>query len=188
MGKVCRIDAIQTNFADEGAKAFGLLKDGDAYQYTIETSSDGTSWNTTVDRSQNHIDAPHDYVQLPAPVKARYARLTNVHCPAQAKFSVSGFRIFGNGLGTPPAKVEGVTATRETDARKATVSWSPVENADFYVVRYGIAPNKLVSNYQIYQGTEMTLNALNVGVSYAVTVDAVNDSGVTQGTQVVPIP
>jgi hypothetical protein len=85
--------------------------------------------------------------------------------------------------------VEGVTATRDaTDARKATVSWSPVKGADFYIVRYGLAPDRLFSNYQIYQATTMTLNALNAGVSYVATVDAVNDSGVTQGTQTVPIP
>jgi len=121
-------------------------------------------------------------------VTARYVRLTNVHCPAEAKLSVSGFRIFGNGLGTPPAMVEGVTATRDADPRKATVSWSPVKNADFYIVRYGLAPDRLFSNYQVYQATSMSLNALNAAVSYAVTVDAVNDSGVTQGTQTVPLP
>jgi len=188
LGKPCQIEAIQTNFMDQDAQAFGMLK-GEAYQYLIEVSDDGTNWTDCIDKSQNQVDSPHDYVQLPAPVKARYVRLTNVHCPAGAKLSVSGFRIFGNGLGTPPAMVEGVKALRSaTDPRQATVSWSPVKDADFYVVRYGIAPDKLFSNYQIYQATEMTLNALNVGVSYAVTVDAVNNSGDTQGTRTVPIP
>lgn len=188
LGQVCRIEAIQTNFADQDAQASGMLKDGDAYQYVIDVSKDGISWTTCIDKSGNQVDAPHDYVQLPAPMMARYVRLTNVHCPAGAKLSVSGFRIFGNGLETPPARVEGVTATRDVDARKATVSWSPVKNADFYIVRYGLAPDKLFSNYQVYHATSMTLNALNVGVSYLVTVDAVNDSGVSQGTQTVPVP
>jgi len=185
LGKPCRIDAIQTNFMDQDAHAYGMLKD--AYQYVIEVSDNGTIWTTCIDKSQNQIDSPHDYVQLPAPVTARYVRLTNIHCPAQAKLSISGFRIFGNGLGNPPAKVGGVTALRSADPRQATVSWSPSINADFYVVRYGISPDKLFGNYQIYQATKMTINALNVGVSYVVTVDAVNDNGVTQGTQTVPI-
>jgi xylan 1,4-beta-xylosidase len=208
LGKSCRIEAIQTNFADQDAKAAGMLKDGDAYQYVIEVSDDGTAWTPCIDKSQNQIDAPHDYVQLPAPVTARYVRLTNVHCPAGAKLSVSGFRIFGNGLGTAPAMVEGVTATRDADPRKAIVSWAPIKDADFYIVRYGLAPDRLFSNYQVYAAPKMTLNALNPGVSYAVTVDAVkltlnalnagvsyvvtvdavNDSGITQGTQGVPIP
>jgi hypothetical protein len=109
-------------------------------------------------------------------------RLTNVHCPAGSKLSISGFRVFGNGLGAAPAQVGSVKAIRSsTDTRVATVSWTPVKNADFYIVRYGIAPDKLFSNYQIYSGNEMTLNALNAGVSYWLTVDAVNDSGVTRG-------
>jgi hypothetical protein len=128
------------------------------------------------------IDAPHDYEQLPAPVTARYVRLTNLHCPAGAKLSISGFRIFGNGLGVPPATVGDVRVNRsKTDPRQATVSWTPVKNVNFYIVRYGIAPNKLYSNYQIYSGNEMILNALNVRISYWVTVDAANDSGVTLG-------
>jgi len=188
LGKPCRIEAIQTNFMDQDAQATGMLKD-DAYRYVIEVSDDGTAWKPCIDKSQNQVDAPHDYVQLPAPVTARYVRLTNVHCPAGAKLSVSGFRIFGSGLGTPPARVEGVKVVRSTtDQRQATVSWSPVKDADFYIVRYGLAADKLFSNYQIYQATTMTLNALNAGVPYVVTVDAVNDSGVTQGTQGVPIP
>jgi len=102
---------------------------------------------------------------------------------------VSGLRVFGNGLGTAPGQVGGVKAVRAVDdARTATVSWTPVKDADFYIVRYGIAPDKLFSNYQIYTGTQATLSALNVGVSYAVTVDAVNDSGVTRGTGTVAIP
>jgi hypothetical protein len=188
LGKPCRIEAIQTNFMDQDAQAFDMLK-GEAYQYFIDVSDDGTKWTTCLDKSQNQIDSPHDYVQLPAPVTARYVRLTSVHCPAGAKLSVSGFRIFGNGLGTPPALVDEVKAARSTaDARQATVCWSPVKDADFYIVRYGVAPEKLFSNYQIYQGTELTLNALNGGVSYAVTVDSVNDSGVTQGIQPIAIP
>lgn len=188
LGKPCRIEAIQTNFMDQDAQAFDRLKD-DAYQYIIEVSSDETSWTTCVDRSQNQVDSPHDYVQLPSPVTARYVRLTNIHCPAGAKLSISGFRIFGSGLGTSPAVVEGVKAVRSAnDPRNVTISWSPVKDADFYIIRYGLAPDRLFSNYQIYQGTETTLNTLNVGASYAVTIDAVNDSGVTRGRQCVTIP
>jgi hypothetical protein len=181
LGKPCRIEAIQTNFMDQDAQAIGMLQ-GDAYQYVIEVSNDGATWTPCIDKSQNTIDAPHDYVQLPAPVTARYVRLTNVHCPAGSKLSISGFRVFGNGLGSPPDAVGDVKGIRSsTDPRQATVSWAPVKNANFYIVRYGIAPNKLFSNYQIYSGNEMTLNALNVGVSYWLTVDAMNDSGVTRG-------
>lgn len=189
LGKVCRIEAIQTNFSDQNASLPAPRAADDVYHYITETSNDGMKWDLAIDRSQNTTDVPHDYVQLPSPVMARYVRLTNIHCPAGSNFSVSGLRVFGNGLGLPPDRVTGVTAERsDDDARKATVSWDPVKNADFYIVRYGIAAGKLFSNYQIYKGNQASLNALNKGVPYYATVDAVNDSGATRGTQIVPIP
>ncbi|HTR42204.1 MAG TPA: family 43 glycosylhydrolase [Pseudomonadales bacterium] len=179
LGKICDVDAIQINFADQGAQAHGKLRD-DAYQYYVEASSDGVKWNKILDRSDNHRDAPNDYEPLDHPVRARYLRLVNVHCPAQAFFSVSGFRIFGNGLGHAPAPVQTFTVQRKPgDGRKAIVAWSPSTGADFYIVRYGIAPDRLYNNYQIYHATEANINSLNTGVVYYFTVDACNDSGVT---------
>jgi len=37
LGKKCRIDAIQTNFADQDAKAYGMLKNGDAYGMSLKS-------------------------------------------------------------------------------------------------------------------------------------------------------
>jgi xylan 1,4-beta-xylosidase len=181
LGKVSRINALQLNFADEGAQVHGKLLN-DAYQYFVEASRDGLHWDRIIDRSDNHQDAPHDYIQLEHPVRERYVRLVNVHCPAQACFSVSGFRIFGNGLGSPPGAVKDVVALRnQNDARHATVSWQPGKRAEFYIVRFGLAPDRLFDNYQVYGATNVEINSLNSGVSYYFTVDAVNDSGGTLG-------
>lgn len=180
LGKACRIEAMQINFADEGSQVLGKLHD-DAYQYFIEGSRDDHHWEKILDRSDNHRDAPHDYLPLEHPVKARYVRLVNVHCPADAKFSVSGFRIFGQAPGRAPSTVEDITVQRDAhDPRKATVSWSPGMGAEFYIVRYGTAPDRLFENYQIYRSTTAQINALNDGVEYYFTVDAVNMSGVTR--------
>jgi len=54
-------------------------------------------------------------------------------------------------------------------------------------LRYGIAPDRLFNNYQVYQTNALRIKSLNVGVPYYLTVDAVNDSGVTRGTQIVPV-
>jgi hypothetical protein len=180
LGKICRIEAVQINFADEGAQFHGRLQ-GDAYQYYIEASRDGATWEKILDRSDNHRDMPHDYAQLPQPVKARYVRFTNVHCPAGAALSISGFRIFGNGLDKSPGAVENVLVKRDPkDGRKAAVSWSPSKGAEFYIVRYGIDPGRLFNNYQIYNATNAQINSLNSGVTYYFTVDAINQSGVTK--------
>jgi xylan 1,4-beta-xylosidase len=180
LGKICRIEALQINFADEAAQFHGKLY-GDAYQYYVEASRDGVTWKKILDRSDNHRDAPHDYAQLERPIKARYVRLVNIHCPAGADLSVSGFRIFGNGLGKSSGAVKNIAVQRNpNDGRKALVSWSPGARAEFYIVRYGIAPDRLFGNYQIYNATSAQINSLNDGVTYYFTVDAVNDSGVTQ--------
>jgi hypothetical protein len=178
LGKPCRIEALQVNFADEGAKVHGKLH-GDAYQYYLEGSRDGNRWRKILDRSDNHRDAPHDYAQLERPVKYRYVRLVNVHCPAGACFSVSGFRIFGSGLGHVPAAVNNLMAARALgDGRKATVYWPASRGAEFYVVRYGLAPDRLFGNFQVYNATTAQINSLNSGVAYYFTVEAVNDSGI----------
>jgi hypothetical protein len=179
LGKTCRVEAMQINFADEGAKAQGKLVN-DAYQYYVEASRDGSNWGKILDRSQNRRDAPHDYTQLEHPILARHVRLVNVHCPAGARFSVSGFRIFGSGLGHAPAAVKHIDARRDAgDGRRAVVSWAPSAQADFYIVRYGVAPDRLFSDYQIYNATNAQINALNSAIPYYFTVDAVNDSGIT---------
>jgi xylan 1,4-beta-xylosidase len=183
LGKACRVEAMQINFADERAQVHGKLQN-DAYQYYIETSRDGSAWKRILDRSDNHRDAPHDYEPLEHPVQARYVRLVNLHCPAGASLSISGFRIFGNGLGRSPAAVKTMTVQHDpADRRRATISWSPSRRAEFYIVRYGLAPDRLFDTYQIYGATNAQINSLNSGVVYYFTVDAVNDSGVTPGTK-----
>jgi len=179
--KPCRINAIQVNFADQGAKHAGQLT-GDGYEYLIEASQDGKSWKTIVDRSAEMKDTPHDYTQLISPAMARYVRLKNVHCPADGLFSIYDLRIFGSALGKLPPPVKSFSVSRdEADKRRVKIKWSPNSNTDFYIVRYGIAPHKLFSSYQVYRNAEVEINALNVDVGYFFTVDAVNGSGITQG-------
>jgi hypothetical protein len=106
--------------------------------------------------------------------------------PAGAMFSVSDFRIFGDALGKAPAVASHVKVERDSaDARSAHVSWDTVPQADFYIVRYGIAKDRLFNNYQVYDAVQLDLHSLNTGVSYYFTVDAVNGSGITQGKDTV---
>lgn len=179
--KVCTINALQVNFADEGAKA-DAFTEGDGYRYFIEASADGKKWTTVIDHKNNGKDAPHDYIQLNNAIKARYVRIINVHCPAKGLFSVSGLRIFGTAPGNRPGPVKQLSVARSTaDRRTVRLKWPASAGAEFYIIRYGIAPDKLFGNYQVYKNTELTINALNTGVDYYYTVDAVNASGITFG-------
>lgn len=183
-----RIEAVQINFADEGSTTLGRSQD--VYKYLLKVSQDGKTWQVAVDHSKIGRDAPDDYEVLPRAVQARYVRIENVHSPNGAKFSLSDLRVFGNGPGKPPETVPGVEAVRDAaDARHVTVSWKPVSGADFYIVRLGSSPKALTQNYQIYDGaTTAEIRSLNVGVPYSVTVDAVNENGVTKGAKLVSIP
>jgi hypothetical protein len=52
-------------------------------------------------------------------------------------------------------------------------------------VRFGLAPDRLFDNYQVYGATNVDIHSLNTGVPYYFAVDAVNDSGVTRGENAV---
>lgn len=180
--KPCRIEAVQLNFADQGSTQLGRLLD-DGYRYYVDVSDDGTTWKTIIDRRDKGRDASHDYVQLDAPVTSRYVRVTNVHTPAGGKFSFFDLRVFGSGMSAPPGEVKDIKVTREANnPRMAHVSWTAASNAEFYIVRYGLAPDRLFGNYQVYGATSIDIPSLNVGTNYYFTVDAVNDTQITKGT------
>lgn len=183
-----RIDAVQINFADEGSTTSGRSED--VYEYKLEVSPDAKHWRTVVDHQERGRDSPHDYEVLPRAVTARYVRLENSHSPNGAKFSMSDLRVFGAGGGKVPEKVASVEALRDaTNARRVTVPWAPAKGAEFYIVRLGSSPDVLSQNYQIHDGaTEADIRSLNVGVSYSVTVDAVNENGIAKGVRRITLP
>lgn len=180
LGKTCRINAIQANFADQDAEQHGpLINDG--YRYKIEASTDNKTWHTIVDKNSKDRDTPHDYTQLDKPAMARYVRIVNGHSPAHSRFSLYDLRIFGSALGNPPAAVANIRVRRDpADRRHATITWSPARNADFYIVRYGLTANRLFGNYQVYDATSLDIHSLNVDPKYIFTVDAVNGSGIAK--------
>ncbi|HXS69662.1 MAG TPA: family 43 glycosylhydrolase [Candidatus Polarisedimenticolia bacterium] len=187
LGKPCRIEAIQINFADQGVTNLNRMTH-DSYRYFVEVSEDGAHWKNRVDRRDSRLDSPHDYEQLDRPVTARYARVVNMHMPGGGLFSISGFRLFGSGLGPAPEVVKEVKAMRDvSDSRRMHVSWKGSKDTDFYIIRYGVRPDRLWNNYQVYNTTHFDINSLNIGVSYYLAVDAVNDSGDTQGTDVISV-
>lgn len=181
------IEAFQINFADEGSMQLGLTND--VYRYALEVSSDSRTWRTVVDHEKDGLDAPDDYEVLPQSVRGRYVRIRNIHSPNNAKFSLSDLRVFGKGSLALPERVAGIQVQREpNDTRNATVTWKPSQRAEFYIVRLGTNSKELTLNYQVYDGaTTLTVPSLNTGVSYFVTVDAVNESGIKSGPPSVPV-
>jgi len=112
---------------------------------------------------------------------ARYVRITNVHSPANGLFSIYDLRVFGSALGTLPPQVNTPEVKRDPDPRRVYLHWKGTPNTEFYIVRYGIKPDRLFGNYQVYNATSLDINSLNAGVKYYFTVDAVNSTGITKG-------
>ncbi len=178
-----RINAVQINFADESSTTLGRSQD--VYKYKLEVSRDAEHWKTVVNHEEQGRDSPDNYEVLPQPAQARYVRLENIHSPNAANFSISDLRVFGSGGGKVPEKVSDVKAVRDaTDPRRVHVTWTPAVGTEFYIVKLRTSPDAFTQDYQIYDGaTSAEIRSLNVGVSYQVTVDAVNENGITMGTK-----
>ncbi len=184
LGAPKRIEAVQVNFADQDSLGRGISSE--VYNYVVEVSDDSRKWITVIDKTLSGCDAPHDYQVLRKAVRARYVRIRNLHSPDGGKFSIYDLRVFGIGNGVVPARVDGLSGQRDrNDTRRATITWTPARGAEFYIVRFGSRLGLLNQQYQIYDGaTAVTISSLTKGVSYSVTVDAVNENGISHGTTV----
>lgn len=179
----CKLSAVQVNFAEEGFSILGRT-DSIFYQYLVEYSKDKINWKTLIDKTANIEDCPHDYVELLSSVSARYIRLTNYRVP-DGKFAVSGLRIFGKGNGKAPKQISDFTVTRDSlDTRNVTLSWQKPANVTGCNIRYGVAPDKLYLNYQVFDTDTLTIHSLSTLQDYYFTIDGFNENGITQGKKV----
>jgi hypothetical protein len=197
LGGVYEVNAVQINFADHNGKAPDISADqmrdegmGMSYryietkpqktEYLLEYSADGKTWITLADRRNAGSDLCHDFITPGEPVKARYLRVSEIKLPFGGVPSISGLRVFGKGGGNKPAKVDKLEAARD-GALDIDLKWQPAENAAGYNIRYGIAPDKLYSSWQVYGVTSLRLSAVNKGETYYIAVDSFNENGVTLG-------
>lgn len=180
LGRIERVTALQLNFAEQGTRTLGRGEDS-YQQYIVESSIDGTHWTTRVDDAQATRDRPHRYIQLDTARNARFVRVTNVHAAAGGTFAIRDLRIFGESTAPRPAVVRDVVVERQADDRSAVIRWTRSPGATSYVVRFGIAPDKLYSSYEAGDVDTLTIDSLNHGVAYWFAVDAVGEGGIARG-------
>ena len=185
LGKPCRINAVQVNFAEQDVTAQAKRRPEDElyHQYVMEASDDGKTWKLLVDKSANRRDVPHDYVQLETPVTARHLKLTNIHMAGRGKFALRDLRVFGSGLGKPPAGALAPVVKRGKDleAVQAEIEWPAADGATGYVVRWGQTKDQLYHSQDVRDGTKTVVAGLTGGLDYFFVIDSFNDSGVTFG-------
>jgi hypothetical protein len=178
LGKAMQVKALQINFADQDFtnKASNTYT---FYQYLVEGSTDGKKWTPVVDRRKNTADMPHELIVLNKPQKTRYLRITNAKA-MNGKFSMSGFRVFGQGAGEHPQKVSGLQVKRKTDKRRFLLNWDKQDNATGYIVRWGVEPNRLNNATMVFTN-QLEAGFFNRDSEYWFAVDAFNENGVDRG-------
>ena len=206
LGAVREVHAIQVNLAehdlpatdtpeeayvDSGAFFKRLITVEDQQtRYLLEASADGETWEPVLDLRDGVSDRPHAYVELSEGRMARYVRLSHVVAPQGGRAAVSGLRVFGVVDGAEcPAAVDSVRAARVEGGLSAELAWEPAAGARGYIVRYGLAPDKLYGSWEIPDGSARAhlLTTLNADTPYYVAIDSFNEAGVTRGAPV-PLP
>ena len=183
MLKPGHIYAFQINYHDHESGIYTRV-DGLRHRFTIEVSGDGKNWQTVVDRSNSYKDSPNAYIVLNQPVKGKFVRYNNVEVPGK-NLALSEFRVFGKGLGKTPTTVKDFKITRQDDRRDAQFTWKPVQGAQGYNIRWGIAPDKLYLSWLVYDVNEHFMRCLGRDTRYYFSIEAFNENGISTKTKVV---
>jgi hypothetical protein len=194
LGNISTVNAVQINYADQDVSfpkemdTVWLGKTSGLYhQYKLYYSTDGKKWSVLVDKSNNTTDVPHDYIELATPVQARYIRLENIAMPT-GKFAISGLRVFGNGNGAKPGKVEGFIVLRtEKDKRSAFIKWRPVDDAFAYHIYYGTSPDKLYTSIMVHSNNEYWMKAMDSQKTYYYCIESINENGTSERTSIIKV-
>jgi hypothetical protein len=194
LGNISTVNAVQINYADQDVSfpkeidtIFLGKTQGLYHQYKLYYSIDGKKWTVLADKSNNKTDVPHDYIELNAPVRARYIKLENIHMPT-GKFAISGLRVFGNGNGAKPGPVKELIVLRtEKDPRSAWIKWMAVDNAYAYNIFFGTAPGKLYNCIMVHDANEYYYKGMDKQKTYYYSIESVNENGVSERSQVIEV-
>lgn len=185
LGKEMDVEALQVNFADmyfTNTSEHSYV----VYRYEVEASADGEHWGRIVDRTQNEADLPHELIVLPKALRTRYLRITNA-VPLEGMFSVSDFRVFGDGLGEKSAVVTDLSVVRDSaDRRRIALQWVSCDGATGYIIRWGVSP-ECMNNAIMVNGNRYCSHIFNRDSKYCFSIDAFNENGVTKGMTVIEV-
>ena len=185
LGAAKEVRAVQVNFTDYKSGIFS--SDSVVYtQFRMSSAIDGQRWTLIADLTKEKRDRPNAYIELPEPVKTRYIRYEHVYV-ASANLAISDIRVFGKADGDRPKAPAHLIVRRDSDARNAAINWEPVAGAVGYNVRWGIMNDKLYQTYQVFadRGSALELRALTIGQDYYFAIEAFNETGVSDLSEVV---
>jgi len=182
--KESKVYALQINFHDYKADLYGRPENL-YHRYEILGSLDGKNWFSLVDKKNSFKDSPNDYIELGTPKNVRYIKYNNINVPSP-NLAISGLRVFGIGTGKIPAMVSNFKVTRKQDKRDALLSWTKINNAQGYHIKWGISPDKLYNSWLVYDVNYLELKSLNVDQNYYFSIEAFNENGISKSTNPKP--
>ncbi len=182
LGRESTVYALQINYYDHNTGLYGR-PEGLAHKYSIQTSENGTTWRTVLDRRRSEKDTPNAYIQLDKPVNARYVRYCNVNVPSDY-LAISEIRVFGLADGKAPEVPSNFSVERCQDRRQAVLRWDADPQAQGYNIYWGIAPDKLYSTWMLYakdlpENPEFLLPSLSADQTYWFAIESFNACGVS---------
>lgn len=193
LGKEYDVEAIQVNFGDYKTKKkkapkseYGgtisqeryIEKELVEYSYKLEVSSDGINFKKFEDETIL-TTLPH---RLSLDKKeARYVKLTFIKAPYDQNFVISGLRVFGFDKDIELPKTIKSSAKR-LDKTTGIISLKRKDDATGYVIKLGIAKDKLYTSIMLYDESEYKITFLNSEVDkYYYQIDSFNERGISEG-------
>lgn len=180
-----KIYAIQLNFHDHESGIYTRVE-GLRHRFLVESSQDGSTWQTVIDRSESYKDAPNAYEVLKQPIEAKFVRYRNVNVPGP-NLALSEIRIFGLGLGKKPAAVKNFKLERQSDRRDAALTWDKVAGAQGYNIRWGIAPDKLYHSWLVYEANSLFMRNLDRDTEYYFSIESFNENGISAPSELIKV-
>lgn len=191
--KVCTVNAVQINFADDYIKVDfpDVELQGDEYmkryieqrpiktRWLAEYSEDGKTYKTLCDKRNAETDLPHDLIVNENGIKARYIRVTFTEVPYNQPATICGLRVFGKAEGKAPAATE-VTDYKFDSDIDLTLKWKQTD-AVGYNILWGHKEDKLYHSYMVFGKNEQYIGGINAGQDIYVRIDTFNESGITHG-------
>ncbi len=192
LGRACDVRAVQVNFTDYKSGIYSNW--ANVYtQFKLHASTDGASWTTIADLTNEKRDRPNAYLELKQPITARYIKYEHAYV-ASPNLAISDLRVFGHGHGEPPRTPANLQVRRDgNDPRNAFISWEDVPGAVGYNILWGLTAEKGDKLYQCYQvfadqRPTLELRALNSDQPYSFAIEAFNESGVSKASKVARTP
>lgn len=115
--------------------------------------------------------------------KYRYIKYDHHYC-TNNYLAISEFRVFGKGLKPEPQTPANFKVEREKDRRNARLEWDAVKDAMGYVIYWGIEKDKLNLSALLYDKDYYDLRALNADQSYYYQVEAFNENGISERSEI----